>query len=530
MNLLLLLKSVPLVIVTLLLPLFGAFAYGCVLVYNRYLAHRTGKFIGMNRVVYKTPFLILLTVQTVLSAVIWFKVGGGSESNVLSGSGWTSVFFGLASGSVQSSFKVDMFGAFSGALAAYAALAGGLCALAEREEPLTPRRIVFLLLAVAGVQGIFYQNNLLALFVFMIIAQTGVTGLFSNYSPDRSSLRKNAFYYASRVILLGMFLAGVLLLRAEYGVTNMTVLAAARMPSHTTSLALILLAVPPLYIFIKPSPFMKSPSRSTFFLLRTQVSLFILFRIFFTLFGPMSGLEKMPALFVLVGLAVIAYSLIISVREVCPENFMDMIVFYLKGAILAAIGIAMNGTFAAGNAALYGIGALEAAISLWLVFLPITMTISFIMSFLKIKEDNGTEIWKNGSLWRKSRFMTLMLMLAVGMIAGLPPFAGYSGKQLLLRSANFISPYLCCVLFIFAVLMLFISLRCVFVFMTEGEESDDSFKMERSPMFLPLIMFMIIFVYATAAPGHVFDSVLSPAVDSLVNRPVAITTQTEEMK
>lgn len=519
MSFLLLFKSMPLPFLTLLLPLAGAGCYGLLLLYNRFFARWTGRALPLPKIWYKLPFLVLLVADTVLSCLVWTNVSGSySPLYVFTSGGWSNVLTGESLRNAQAVLRIDAFGAISAALMSFVALTAGIRALADRQNVITPRKVVFFLLTCAGIQGIFYLNSLVLLFLFMLLTQLGVTGLYSNFATKKREGGKSAFYYVSRVLLLVMFLTGVVILRGKYGTDNINILASLVAPAADTLWAFIFLVVPMLYIFIKPSPYLPDASRNCFFGIRTQASLFVVFRVIFSLYGPMQGLQKVPMLFIMLGFAAVLLALILSCGAKDPERFMNSMIFYLKGMILTSIGIAMDGTFSAERAALYGVSAVEAMISLWLIFLPISATLAIITVFLK-QNYEGRELWQEGALMKRIPFTVCALFVVIAVLAGLPPFIGYSGKQLLFRSANFLSPFVLAALFLFTVTMLLTGLRFLIALAIGkvSQKRDFNFSGEATIAF-PLFLLLALFLTTTVLPGELFEESVAPSVESLINR------------
>ena len=113
----------------------------------------------------------------------------------------------------------------------------------------------------------------------------------------------------------------------------------------------------------------------------------------------------------------------------------------------------------------------------------------------------------------------LTLFIVVAALAGLPPFIGYSSKQLLFRSANFLSPFVVVVLFLFTVLMLMIGLRFLASLALNRRPQKHEFHFAgESTVAFPLILLMLLFAASSAAPGYVFEKMVSPAVAALINR------------
>jgi hypothetical protein len=85
-------------------------------------------------------------------------------------------------------------------------------------------------------------------------------------------------------------------------------------------LAYAFLVVPLLFLFIKSSSYVTDGSKRVFFAIRAQAALFVVFRVIFSLYGPLPGLEKISNLFILLGLVLISVSLILTAMKRIRSN------------------------------------------------------------------------------------------------------------------------------------------------------------------------------------------------------------------
>ena len=300
-------------------------------------------------------------------------------------------------------------------------------------------------------------------------------------------------------------------------------------PTKPTLWAFVFLTVPLLYIFAKPSPYVADAARSCFFGIRVQATLFIAFRIIFTLFGPMQELGKVPYIFLMLGAALTAAAFCRLCGQKDPVSFSNAISSYMKGMIFFSIGASVYGTLSAENAAMFGVSALEAMISLWLIFLPVSAVLSIITVFLK-QQVKGRELWQERGLLRVIPFTGIFLLVILAIVTGLPPFVGYSGKQLLFRSVSFISPAVLLLLVSFTMLMLFTGLRFAVTLLT-GRSSlpPDAECRSETTIILPLFLIFMLLASATLLPGAIFDKTVSPSVECLINRTVPTAPQSAEV-
>lgn len=513
-------KAMPLPLMAVLLPLAYIAFTGAAVLYCRFRAKRRGDEAVVPKIFYKLPFLVVLIAEFVLSCRVWRSAVGLSPSPFyfLSAAGWQTAVAGEA-GTARALLQVDAFGAVSALIMSFVSLVAGLRALSDKRNLITPRKAAFFMLTCAGIEGMFYTGGLALLFVFMLVIQAGVTGLYSNFAAaDRGPGVRRLFYYVSRALLLSMFLAGALTLRLEYGTDNITALAALIKGTTSSLAAFALMTVPLLYIFFKPSPYMPDASKICFFCIRTQAWLFAAFRVIFSIYGPLDGLQKIPALLVMLGFASMVMAVVFLSGGKSPVRFMDSMIMYLKGMIIVTMGIAASGTFGAERAALYGVSALESTLALWLCFLPVTAALSVVTVFLK-QEHDGRELWQEGLMSERAPICLATLFAVVMFLIGLPPFIGFSSKQLLFRSADFLNPIVVVALFFLSVLMLVIGLRFLASLALFRKPLTHEFHFAgESTVAFPLVLLLALFTAFSAAPGYVFEKLISPAVAALINR------------
>jgi NADH:ubiquinone oxidoreductase subunit 5 (subunit L)/multisubunit Na+/H+ antiporter MnhA subunit len=244
----------------------------------------------------------------------------------------------------------------------------------------------------------------------------------------------------------------------------------------------------------------------------------VVFRIVFSLYGPLHGLEKIPNLFIMLGLILLVVSLILTANEKDPVKFAEAAELFMKGFLVISMGISISGTYAAQAAAEYGFGAIESMVALWILFLPVSATLSFVCCTLKQKTAEG-ELWQQQGLFRKMPISGVAFFFAVCVIAGLPPFVGFPSKQFLYRSSSYITPLLTIFLLISALLMLLISIRYISkVMFGKPSENSENIRNDDVQVIVPLIILFAFLFYSTVTPSLFINSMVSPSVYSLLNR------------
>ncbi len=513
--------GIPLPVLSLLLPLAAAFVPLGFSLYKRIKNLKNGAdpVFEVNVRLLKVFFITVLSANLFLSWSVWTAMEkGGMELFVLSSGGWSKT---LSPGSpmlIKAVLQVDVFGAMSALLMGCIAFIAGLAAMADKNDVINIPKVSFFLTTLAGIQGIFYSGGLFSLFFFILISQIGASGLVYGLVRTKKDIRELAWYFISRSAALLMFLTGVIVLYYNYKTTNIAILSTLIKPGIYEKLAYSFLIVPLLFLFVKSSSYVTDGSKRVFFAIRAQASLFVVFRIVFSLYGALPGFEKIPNLFILLGLTLVLTSLILTAEEKDPVKFAEAVEIFMKGTLLLSVGISVSGTYTAQAAAEYGFGAIESMVALWILFLPASATLSFVCCLLKQHTDEG-ELWQEKGLFRKIPLSGIAFFLAVCVITGLPPFVGFPSKQFLYRSSGYITPLLTVFLLVFSLLMLLVSVRyiCRLMFGKSTELSGSAVNSD-SHVMLSLILLFIFLIYSTLTPSLFLNSMVSPSVYSLLNR------------
>ncbi len=514
-------SGIPLPVLSLLLPLSAALVMLSLYGYKRihcWYRKETFEF-NINMRILKLFFLMVMVLNVFLTWSVWSSMGkGGTELYVLGSGGWSHTLSPNSPVLIKAVLQIDAFGALSAFLMASIAFIAGLAALADKKDPISLSKVSFFLTTLVGIQGIFYSGGISSLFFFMFISQIGASGLIHGSVRTRDEIRELMWYFASRGAALLMFLSGMLMLYFNYRTTNIAVLSTVINLGTNEKVAYALLTVPLLFMFIKSSSYVADGAKRVFFAIRAQAALFVVFRIIFSVYGPLPGLERIPNLFVVLGLVVLLTSLVILADERDPVRFAEGAELFMKGFLLISMGISISGIYTAQAAAEYGFGAIESMLAQWILFLPVSAALSFVCCTLKQETGKG-ELWEENGLFSKIPLSGLAFFFAVSVIAGLPPFIGFPAKQFLYRSSSYITPLLTILLLVSSLIMLLLSIRYLARMMFGvPEEGSEEIKNGDVQVLFPIIALFIFLCYTTVTPSLFMNSMVSPSVYSLMNR------------
>lgn len=509
----------PLPVLLFLLPLAAALLIFCLASFKLIIRYKAngGRVFELGKRPMKIIFLLAVTLETALSIYVWHRFQNvNALSYFLSNAGWFITLTGLGRSAVRTNVQIDVFSAAAAAITSLVAFAAGLRAMADKENELTPKRSIFFLLTLCGVMGVYFSGGLMNLFISIVISQVGAAGLACPVLSERVEFGRSVEYFISRFVLLVMLLGGCLILGLRYDVFSYATVSVAMQGVEAEKLAFILLAVPLLYLFIEPTRYTVDSACRCYFAIMAQAAFFAFFRIVFTMYGAVAGLERVPALIGVIGLVTVFAALMFASGEREPIRFVTAVESVLKGFIIIALAMSLNSIYSASAIANYGYGALEAMLSGFLIFLSVSASLSISAVHLR-QESGGFKLWLTGGNLSLLPFTGGLFALAVCVLGGLPPFIGYSGRQSLYRSANLVSSPLALALFAASLFVLFIGLRYIStILFGRRSECAERFRGD-STIGLPLIVLSAIIIAWTILPGYFHEKIVSPSAGFLIN-------------
>lgn len=510
----------PFIVLLLLLPLFSALLIiGLEFVkYIPMFKAGGGKPVEFGRLPLKVFFFASIVLETILALYICCRSQSvKSASYVLIYSGWGMMPSGFAGSLMRANVQVDAFSASAAAMTSLVALVSCLLALPGKKHEFTYQRAALFLLTLSGVMGVYFSGGLIIMFISVALSQIGATGLTQPVLNERSEIGSTMAHLFSRFAVLVMCFAGCAILALRYDVFSIQALSGALRAASAERIAFALMAAPLLFLFIKPPYHTEDSASRCYFALRASAAFFAFFKIVFMLYGAMAGLERIPLLIGIIGMAVIFTSLLFASGERNPIKFASMAESLLKGLILVAMAISLSSIYNVASVASYGYDATVAVISLWLLFLPVSATLS-VTSVHLVQESNEIKLWLMKGMSSKLPFTGLLYTLAICMLGGLPPLIGYTGRQLLYRSANHINPFLTLALFIPSLFILYMGLRFIFTIMFGKRKGEvEAMFVGDRPITLPLLILTCIIVTGTVLPGRFHSELVQPSVNILLS-------------
>jgi len=315
-------------------------------------------------------------------------------------------------------------------LSALVALAGfvvSIYAVAYIDKGSTTRYHTLYMLLLVGATGVVLTGDIFNLFVFFEILCISSYALVA-YLGDRGGLEAAAKYLIQGAVGSGLFLLGIGLLYGLTGTLNMADIAAriGSVGSVPAFVAMALMiaglgveaAIFPLNAWL-PDAHSSAPSTISAILsgIAIEVGLYAVVRVVFTVFGASSMLLFLVFLGVLT----------VLVGEMCAfaqKNIKRMLAYSSIGQIgliLFAVALASTSSVTGG------------------LFQLVSHTLSKVVLFLAagymIYRSGSTEISSLEGMGKRMPLTSLAFAVAALSLVGLPPFAGFPSKFLIVRSA-----------------------------------------------------------------------------------------------
>ena len=385
----------------------------------------------------------------------------------------------------------------------------------EREEKFYP---LFLLLT-AGILGMSLTGDFFTLFVFVEITSISSAALISFFRYGES------FEAAIKYLVLsaagGLFLLfGVGILYGEYGFLNMAAIASeisihysfldgAALALFAASLLLKSGSVP--VHWLKLDAYQEAPaSVIVLCLLSSLTSLYVLFRIAFSVFG----LVLTPTFgWVIVALGI--GSILVGVLMALPQNNLKRLIAYVA---VAEIGYVMLG-IGAGLSQMpslngFGFAALSGGI-FHIVNDILNLGLLFLVAGAIYYSTGGRDINRMGGLAQHSHSLTFLFLIGMLAVSGIPPLNGFASKLLIYESVFFFNPLLSVIGLLGSVLILAIFVK-VFASVFLGPPTKKPSKVPFS-MILPMLVIASLILFLGLFPHLVLESLVVLASKSLIN-------------
>lgn len=412
---------------------------------------------------------------------------------------------------------VDALSAFMGLITALVALVAVAYAwryLAEDEGKTLALTLGMLLWA--GMLGMAFTGDLFNLFVFFEVTSIAACSLVG-YRTWAARGPEAAFKTMVMYTVGGLFiLLAIALLYGEYGALNLAHLSRLLQGTTVDRIALGLLlggllmkaGAVPLHMWA-PDAYGEAPAQAVILLVaNTQVSLYALFRVLFTLYGGIAG-PRVGWLVVALGTLTLLVAALMAVVQMDLGRLVAFGAVSQIGYMLLGVGVGLT---VIESQAPYGLVAIQGG-----VFHMLNDAVAIGLLFLAVgavdKAAGNRNLATLGGLGHDLKWTTAFFLLGALALAGIPPLNGFASKLMIYQASFLLSPLLAALAILASILLL-----AVFVRAFQGAFLGPRLL---APVPVPMTMLVAMGVLALGVlalglfPEVVVRHLVAPAADAL---------------
>ncbi|MBW2967606.1 NADH:ubiquinone oxidoreductase [Candidatus Woesearchaeota archaeon] len=486
----------------------------------------------------KTLRNIVAVLVVLLNAVMCFAL----RANVTRGMPATYVLGGeqtaipLPSGSVlpiRILLTVDSFSilmAIACSLIALATIIYSLHFMRKSESMGNSARLgkyyALLMLVIASMNGMVLTGDLFNMFVFLEILSLSSSGLVTFWRKDEEA-PEAAFKYLMISTIASLFvLFAIGMLYGQYGALNIAALSQMIQYSMLDKVALCMLlagfamkcGAVPMHMWV-PDTYSRAPAAITaLFVVISQVSLYALIRIVFTVYGLTLNLHAVGWTLIVLGMI----SMLVGVFMAIPQNDIKRLMAYQSvsqtGYMLLGIGVGLAVLSDPQALSSYGVDAINGGVfhifnhALYKALLFMTAgAIFYAIGTRNMNEMTG--------LAKKMPMTTILFIIGALAIAGIPPFNGFASKFIIYESVYRFSPILSIIALIVSVLTLAIFIKAFYAAFLRPTRKDMS-AVREVPVFMmaSMIFIAVLVIIIGLFPGFFVENFIQPATSALINQ------------
>ncbi|MFH1063744.1 MAG: proton-conducting transporter membrane subunit [Candidatus Woesearchaeota archaeon] len=423
--------------------------------------------------------------------------------------------------------EVDGFGiliAFASSLVAIAVIVYSLCFMKKHER--LGKYYALMFICIAAINGMLFTGDLFNLFVFLEVLSLASAGLVSFWREDDES-PEAAFKYIVISTVASLFvLFAIGILYGQYGALNIAALAGMIEYGLLDKVALCMFVAgfamkcgaAPLHMWLADLYSRTPASITALFVVISQISLYALVRVMFTLFGI-----KLNT--VVLGWIVVAFgiiSMIVGALMALPQKDIKRMMAYQgisqTGYMLLGIGTGLVVLSDPEALSAFGITAINGGI-FHIVNDIIYKSLLFLAAgavFYRLGTRNMDEM---GGLAKKMPFTTIIFIIGMFAISGIPPFNGFASKFLIYESVFRLNPLLSVIAIIVSILTLAAFMKAFHsIFLGSAKTSLKNVKEVPNLMIISMLFLSVMIIIIGLFPGFIVNNFIQPATDALVSQ------------
>ncbi len=496
------------------IPLLGAFAAPLVS-----LGGKTLRNLLLIVVSFVTLVIAFLLWRSVLAHGVILYVMGGESFSLTLPSGFTFP--------VRILFEIDALSAFMGMTVGIASFAGALFSLQYMRGFSGLHRFVSLyFLLTVGAMGMSLTGDMFNFFVFIEIASVASFGLIAFWRDKPEAIEASFKYMLLSQISAMLILIAVGSIYGKYNFLNMAAIANAVQMSTLDKLILALLVAAlamkcgafPMSMWM-PDSYAESPSGVTCLLVTvSQVSLYGLMRVCFTLFGTVAQSGFIPWIFIVLGLMSMFFGVTMAVIQHEIKRLIGYHSISQVGYMLLAFGVGLAALHDPRALSDYGFTAIKGGL-FHMVNYSMYKGLLFLAAGALYYATGTRDLNEMGGLARRMPYTTVLFLIAAAAISGIPPFNGFVSKLLIYESVFTVHPMLSAVALVTSVLTL-ASFVKIFQAAFLGPEKNKWRSVREVPasMVLGMMVFGVVIIGFSLFPSWTLSSLVEPAAKALIDQ------------
>jgi len=388
------------------------------------------------------------------------------------------------------------------------------------------RYYTLFLLLVAAMVGLVFTGDLFSMFVFLELLSISSAALVAFYFHKGESLEAAFKYIVFSAVGALMVLLAIGLIYGQYGMLNIAALANVLKFSFSDKVALVLLIVAfamkcgivPLHMWVSDAYGEAPAPISAVLVVASQASLYVLFRISFTLFGGLPTIGIVAWFIIILGILsmVIGVSMAIiqnDIKRLIAYNAVSQVGYMLLGL---GVGLAVIKNVTALNS--FGLVAMEGGI-FHIINDAIIMSLLFLTAGVIIYKTGTKKMDEMSGLAYEMPFTMVLFLIGALALAGLPPFNGFVSKLLIYESTFRFNPLLAIIAILVSILTL-ASFVKIFYSAFTGPRLREYNKVRDTPktMLVAMLILALLTLLFGLFPNMVIDNLISPAAHALINQ------------
>lgn len=463
-----------------------------------------------------TFILVVLLVQRVFDKGIITYVMGASNP--------TETIPKQAAVPIRIVLEIDGLSAFMLLISIFISFIGLIYSFAHIKEG-GGRFYTLFLLMVVGMIGMELTGDLFNLFVFLEILSISSAALIAFEFKRATTIEAGIKYIIISSISALFVLFAVGLFYGEYDLLNMAAIAneIGGALSHIDKIALILLfsafamkaGTAPMHMWM-PDAYGEAPGAISMVLIATtQASLYALLRVCFTIYNEALHVV-FPIALILLGLA----SIFIGVTMALLQDDIKRLIAYAAvaevGYIVLAIGAGLYGFLGGGDK--------FASLEMWKVALKggifhifndvLDIGLLFLVAGGIIYVTKERSLNKLGGLAHSMKYSSILFLIGLAAVAGLPPMNGFASKIIIYESIYGVSPILSIVAILASIVMLAIFVKIFHAIFT-GPKLAEHGEVPKY-MLASMIALAGLIIFFGLFPDIVLKNLVNPAVNALM--------------